>query len=175
MLRARQEDQLLPGPLEEKVERNEFSVAKRDDVIGRLSFITLEKGDSLPDIARHFSLGLNGVSAANPGGDIWAPEAGERIMLPLSFILPGNIRGTSHIYKTENMGSVTHFHLISPLIFPVDLTLLAPSRSHFARKIVRRTDVRPGTTTLYHYYYSINTRFQNEITALTSLLPGLRF
>ena len=71
---------------------NEFSVAKEDDVIGRLAFINLEKGDTLPDIARHFSLGINGVSAANPGVDIWAPEAGERIMLPLSFILPDTPR-----------------------------------------------------------------------------------
>jgi len=83
-----EEYQLIPRQLEEYIERNEFSVAKRDDVIGRLRFISLEKGDTLPDIARHFSLGLNGVSAANPGVDIWVPEAGERIMLPLSFILP---------------------------------------------------------------------------------------
>ena len=65
-----------------------FRLQKEDDVIGRLAFIRLEKGDTLPDIARHFSLGLNGVSAANPGIDVWVPEAGERIMLPLSFILP---------------------------------------------------------------------------------------
>ncbi|MGC2063593.1 MAG: L,D-transpeptidase family protein [Thermodesulfovibrionales bacterium] len=74
--------------MEENIERNEFAVAKGDDVIGRLAFISLEKGDTLPDIARHFSLGINGVSTANPGVDIWVPEAGERIMLPLSFILP---------------------------------------------------------------------------------------
>jgi L,D-transpeptidase ErfK/SrfK len=74
--------------LEENIERNEFSVAQGDDVIGRLAFISLEKGDTLPDIARHFSLGINGVSAVNPGVDIWVPEAGQRIMLPLSFILP---------------------------------------------------------------------------------------
>jgi L,D-transpeptidase ErfK/SrfK len=61
--------QPIPGHLKENIERNEFSVAKGDDVIGRLAFITLEKGDTLPDIARHFSLGINGV-------------------LPLSFILP---------------------------------------------------------------------------------------
>jgi L,D-transpeptidase ErfK/SrfK len=88
MTRAHEEDQLVPRHLEENVERNEFSVAKGDDVIGRLRFIRLEKGDTLPDIARHFSLGLNGVSANNPGVDIWVPEAGKRIMLPLSFILP---------------------------------------------------------------------------------------
>jgi L,D-transpeptidase ErfK/SrfK len=88
MKRAHEEDQLVSRHLEENVERNEFSVAKGDDVIGRLRFIRLEKGDTLPDIARHFSLGLNGVSATNPGVDIWVPEAGERIMLPLNFILP---------------------------------------------------------------------------------------
>jgi L,D-transpeptidase ErfK/SrfK len=80
--------QPIPIHLEKNIERNEFSVAKGDDVIGRLAFIRLEKGDTLPDIARHFSLGINGVSAANPGVDIWVPEAGKRIMLPLSFILP---------------------------------------------------------------------------------------
>jgi len=73
---------------EEYHKPNAFSVAKEDDVIGRLAVISLEKGDTLPDIARHFSLGINAISAANPRVDIWVPEAGERIMLPLSFILP---------------------------------------------------------------------------------------
>ena len=82
------ESRPMPRPLQEDIERNEFSVAQGDDVIGRLALITLEKGDALPDIARHFSLGINGVSTANPGVDIWVPKAGERIMLPLSFILP---------------------------------------------------------------------------------------
>jgi L,D-transpeptidase ErfK/SrfK len=88
MKRAPDEYTLAPKYLEENVIRNEFSVVKGDDVIGRLAFIRLEKGDTLPDIARHFSLGLKEVSAANPGVDLWVPEAGERVMLPLSFILP---------------------------------------------------------------------------------------
>jgi len=78
----------IPRHFEENIELNEFPVAKGEDVIGRLRFISLEKGDTLPDIARHFSLGLNGVCASNPGVDVWAPEAGKRITLPLSFILP---------------------------------------------------------------------------------------
>jgi L,D-transpeptidase ErfK/SrfK len=78
--------------LEKEIERNKFSVAKGDDVIGRLAVIRLEKGDTLPDIARHFSLGINAISAANPGVDIWVPEAGERIILPLNFILPDTPR-----------------------------------------------------------------------------------
>jgi len=89
MTRSVQEEyQPFPRHVDEYIERNEFSVAKGDDVVGRLRFIRLKKGDTLPDIARHFSLGLNGVSAANPGVDIWVPEAGERIILPLNFILP---------------------------------------------------------------------------------------
>jgi L,D-transpeptidase ErfK/SrfK len=77
---------------EEEIERNDFFVAKEDGVIGQLAVIKLEKGDTLPDIARHFSLGINTVSSANPGVDTWVPEAGERLLLPLSFILPGTLR-----------------------------------------------------------------------------------
>ncbi len=84
--------EVKPSPLrsypEEKIERNDFSFAKGDDVVGRLAVIRLEKGDTLPDIARHFSLGIDAISAANPGVDVWVPKAGERILLPLSFILP---------------------------------------------------------------------------------------
>jgi L,D-transpeptidase ErfK/SrfK len=79
---------LFPGHREQEIERNRFPVEKGDDVIGRLAVVRLEKGDTLPDIARHFSLGINAISAANPGVDVWVPEAGERIVLPLNFILP---------------------------------------------------------------------------------------
>lgn len=72
----------------EKIAQNDFSISKEDEVIGQLAVIRLEEGDTLPDIARHFSIGMNGISAANPGIDMWVPQAGERIILPLSFILP---------------------------------------------------------------------------------------
>ena len=83
---------LSPALPESEIKRNQFPVAKADDVIGRLAVIRLEKGDTLPDIARHFGLGINALSAANPGVDVWVPEAGERITLPLSFILPDGPR-----------------------------------------------------------------------------------
>jgi L,D-transpeptidase ErfK/SrfK len=82
----------LPKHLEENIERNEFSVEKGDDVVGQLASIRLEKGDTLPDIARHFSVGTNEISAANPGVDVWVPKAGEHIVLPLNFILPDTLR-----------------------------------------------------------------------------------
>ena len=82
----------LPGQGLDSIEKNYFLADEDDDVIGRLAAIRLKKGDTLPDIARHFSLGINTVSAANPGVDVWVPEAGERIVLPLSFILPDTSR-----------------------------------------------------------------------------------
>jgi L,D-transpeptidase ErfK/SrfK len=85
-------DLLVTLPLSDRdpdsIEKNYFLVDKEDSVIGRLAVIRLKKGDTLPDIARHFSLGINTVSAANPGVDVWVPRTGERIVLPLSFILP---------------------------------------------------------------------------------------
>ncbi len=84
----------LPGQAPDSIEKNYFLVDKKDDIIGRLATIRLKRGDTLPDIARHFSLGINTVSAANPGVDVWVPKAGEQIVLPLSFILPeANRRG----------------------------------------------------------------------------------
>ena len=62
------------------------------EVVGRLAVIRLEKGDTIPDIARHFGLGTNAVTEANPDVDIWAPAAGERILLPMRFILPDGPR-----------------------------------------------------------------------------------
>lgn len=78
----------LSGREPDSIKKNYFLVDKEDDVIGHLAVIRLKRGDTLPDIARHFSLGINTVRAANPGADVWVPEAGKRIVLPLSFILP---------------------------------------------------------------------------------------
>jgi L,D-transpeptidase ErfK/SrfK len=100
---------------ETSLERNRFPVVKGSDIVGRLAVIRLEKGDTLPDIARHFSLGINDISTANPGVDIWVPEAGERITLPLRFILPNAPRkgivinlATMRLfqYKTDNKSLV---------------------------------------------------------------------
>lgn len=138
-------EEKLPRYPEEKLERNEFLVEKGDDVIGRCAAIKLEKGDTLPDIARHFSLGLNAISAANPGVDIWVPRAGERILLPLSFILPDAPRKGIVI----NLAAMRLFQFkgdSQPLpvsTFPVGIgTVERPSpmgRMYVARKVIRPT------------------------------------
>jgi L,D-transpeptidase ErfK/SrfK len=91
-------DRVFGGPQETRspyssrdakdIESNEFAVARGVDVVGRVAAVRLERGDTLPDVARHFGLGIAALSAANPGVDLWVPEAGTRVMLPLSFILP---------------------------------------------------------------------------------------
>jgi len=92
-MRTVQEDSWFsPHHVVKDVERNDFPLARGDDVIGRLAVVRLEKGDTLPDIARHFGLGVNAISAANQGVDIWVPEAGKRVVLPLNFILPDTPR-----------------------------------------------------------------------------------
>lgn len=80
------------GHPETVIQKNDFTVARGEDVIGQIAEVRLERDDSLPDIARHFSLGINAISAANPGVDVWVPGAGERLILPLSFVLPDTPR-----------------------------------------------------------------------------------
>ncbi|HEX7534218.1 MAG TPA: L,D-transpeptidase family protein, partial [Syntrophales bacterium] len=145
-----------PIHLEENIERNQFPVAKEDDVIGRLALIRLEKGDMLPDIARHFSLGINAISAANPGVDIWVPQAGERIMLPLSFILPDAPRRGIVI----NLAAMRLFQFkgdsasLAVLTYPIGVgTEERPSprgQMYVARKVTRPTWYVPASIAADH-------------------------
>lgn len=136
---------IVSSPPEEHIKQNEFSVAKGDDVIGRMAIIRLQKGDTLPDIARHFGLGINAVSAANPEVDVWVPMAGERIILPLSFILPDAPRKDIVI----NLAAMRLFQFkgegasLTALTYPVGVgTEERPSptgQMHVERKAVRPT------------------------------------
>ena len=134
----------LPSYQENKIEQNDFIVEKEDEVIGRLAVIKLKKGDTLPDIARHFSLGINTISAANPGIDTWVPESGARILLPLSFILP----------DTHRKGIVINLAAMRLFYFRKDGNLLAVSSypigigtaerpTPMGRMYIRRKKFRP--------------------------------
>src|SRR5512137_1682830 len=80
-----------PAAPEKTVEPRAPAAAKDAQVMGRLAVLRVQDGDTLPDIARHFGLGYDEISAANPGVDVWAPQAG-RVLLPLMFILPESPR-----------------------------------------------------------------------------------
>ena len=81
----------LPIPaasLPDTVESHEFTANKEDSVIGELASVPVRAGDTLADIARHFGLGFQEISGANPGIQPWTPEPETRVILPLQFILP---------------------------------------------------------------------------------------
>jgi len=135
----------VPPHREKEIERNSFPVPKGEDVIGRLAIVRLEPGDTLPDIARHFSLGINAISAANPGVDVWVPKAGERVTLPLSFILPDAPRkgivvnlAAMRLFQYKEDGTS-----LSVMTYPIGVgTSERPTpegRMNVARKAVRPT------------------------------------
>jgi len=80
-----------PSPLpiypEEKIERNDFSVTKGDDIIGRLAVLRLENGDTLP-ILQDTSVWGWMQSVQQIQGRYVGAWSRQRILLPLSFILP---------------------------------------------------------------------------------------
>jgi L,D-transpeptidase ErfK/SrfK len=59
-----------------------------DSVIGQLQTYRIQKGDTLMDLAREYSLGYNEMVEANPGIDPWIPPAGATIILPTEWVLP---------------------------------------------------------------------------------------
>jgi L,D-transpeptidase ErfK/SrfK len=146
----------FPGHHEKEIERNKFPVARGEDVIGRLAVVRLEKGDTLPDIARHFSLGINAIHAANSGVDVWVPEAGERILLPLRFILPDAPRkgivinlATMRLFQYKGDGPsllVTTY----PVGIGTDERPTPTGRMHVARKAARPTWHVPASIAADH-------------------------
>ena len=95
-----------PDQTEKRVEKHVFDASKGDQLIGKLAVVRIQGGDSLPDIARHFGLGHEAVNTANPGVDVWAPEDGSRVLLPLMFVLPEAPRQGIVI----NLASMRLFH-----------------------------------------------------------------
>jgi L,D-transpeptidase ErfK/SrfK len=65
-----------------------FALDKDPSIVGSLAVVNARDGDTLPDIARHFGLGYNEATIANPTILPWMPKAGARVLLPLQFILP---------------------------------------------------------------------------------------
>ncbi|MDH3280827.1 MAG: peptidase, partial [Gammaproteobacteria bacterium] len=76
----------FPGLPKPDIETHRFEV--NGDVIGKLAVMPVKAGDTLPDVARHFALGHDAITAANPDVDVWLPESGQQVVLPLKFLLP---------------------------------------------------------------------------------------
>jgi L,D-transpeptidase ErfK/SrfK len=79
-------------PLQTDVTKHEFDVSGGQELVGELAAVETRENDTLPDVARHFGLGYNDITAANTGVSAWTPRANSRVILPLQFILPDTPR-----------------------------------------------------------------------------------
>ena len=103
---VRQVDLPLPPARVERIETHEFTLAKDDSLVGQLASVPVREGDTLSDIARHYGLGLEQLSAANPELEPWTPQANYKVVLPLQFILPDAPRKGVVV----NLASMRMFH-----------------------------------------------------------------
>lgn len=58
------------------------------EVLGVLGTRTVQRGDSLIEIAREYNVGFNAIAAANPGLDAFVPTPGATLTIPTEWILP---------------------------------------------------------------------------------------
>lgn len=65
-----------------------FVVGEDQAVIGNLHGIKSRAEYSLVDVARHFDLGFNEITAANPQLNVWLPGDDNVVLIPARFILP---------------------------------------------------------------------------------------
>lgn len=57
-------------------------------IVGQLQVVTADSRNTLLDIARHYDLGYEDITVANPDVSTWLPGEGTRIVVPTEFILP---------------------------------------------------------------------------------------
>lgn len=86
--------------------QHEFSLGSQQSLVGNLNKLTTRENDTLPDIARHFGLGYNDITLANPEISPWTPQPGSQVLLPLQFILPE----TSHNGIVVNLANMRLFY-----------------------------------------------------------------
>jgi len=98
--------QVDDGADPEAVEKHAFELADGQTLVGTLAAMKTRENDTLPDIARHFGLGYNDITWANPAVEPWTPALGSRVLLPLSFILPD----TKHQGITLNLANMRLFY-----------------------------------------------------------------
>jgi L,D-transpeptidase ErfK/SrfK len=80
------------APLRSDITTHEFDLSGDEEMVGEIAAVETRENDTLPDIARHFGLGYNDITAANPIVSAWTPRPNSRVILPLQFILPDTPR-----------------------------------------------------------------------------------
>jgi L,D-transpeptidase ErfK/SrfK len=100
----------------ETIQTNNFVLSENDSVIGQIAAVHSRKGETLPDIARHFGLGFNEIMHANKKLKIWQLTEASKVILPLEFILPN----APHEGVVINVANMRLFY------FPTDSNTRSP-------------------------------------------------
>jgi L,D-transpeptidase ErfK/SrfK len=61
---------------------------QQDEVVGEVRYVTVQRGESLLDIARAYDIGYNQIIAANDTVNRWVPPVGREVVVPSRYILP---------------------------------------------------------------------------------------
>jgi L,D-transpeptidase ErfK/SrfK len=142
--------QILPGTFKfgeqplENIETNRFFLNENDSVIGQIAAVQSQKGETLPDIARHFGLGFNEIIRANKDLNVWQLREQSRVLLPLQFILPDapregivmNLANMRLFYYPDNANPAQSKAVMS---FPVGIGKEGWDTPLGKTKIVRKT------------------------------------
>jgi L,D-transpeptidase ErfK/SrfK len=83
---------VLLATLTGAAEATTYSLTSADALMfGENETITAFNEDTLPDLARRYSLGYEEIQRANPGVDVWLPGEGTTILLPGQRLLPPGV------------------------------------------------------------------------------------
>src|SRR4029078_1398075 len=81
----------------------QYPLADADALMfGEIESITAFGEDTLPDLARRYSLGYEEIQRANPGVDLWLPGEGTTILLPGQRLLPSGPHGGTVVNLPEH-------------------------------------------------------------------------
>ena len=101
------------------VEKHHFPLNAKQTLIGKLATITAKKNDTLPDIARHFGLGYNDITIANPHLDPWLLNSGDKALLALHITIP-EVKRKGIVLNLANM-RLFHFQKNSVSTYPIGI------------------------------------------------------
>jgi L,D-transpeptidase ErfK/SrfK len=91
-----------------------------EEVLGVLGARTVQRGESLIEIAREHNVGFNAIASANPGLDAFVPTPGAVLTIPTAWILPRSATQGSLVVNVSEM----RLYLFpkaggAPLTFPI--------------------------------------------------------
>ena len=78
-----------------------FALAHAQALIGQPQRHTIQRGETLLDVARQYDLGFNEIQTLYPDWDPWLPKVGEQVVIPSCWIVPPPEAGTIVVNVAE--------------------------------------------------------------------------